>query len=288
MEDDNKNLIKKIPLYKRVWYSISKVEKYPEMAELGWKKATKYLFLMTLIFGAILSIFSLCDTSKYMEDTYNYLENNIPQCEYKDGILTSENTEKVEIYNSFIADNFGGKIIIDTKTEDENVINEYVETLNSKLGYILLKDKVIVANVNKDNLKEESTYQEFFNKYFKTNIGEFKKEDILEYVNDKKEGYDYVTYYLENALIYGLAYFLVFSIFIFIITLIVFVISKIKKKKYKIADIFSFTVYSFTLPIIINTIYTIMIYFAKFEIPFFEWILIAIASIYSVRAVYKN
>ena len=288
MENDNEKTLKKIPLHKRVWYSISKIDKYPEMAELGWGKAAKYLFLLMIIFSAAFSICTIINMKRNMEDVYNYLEKNIPQCEYKDGILTTENEEKVEIYNSFIASAFGGKIIVDTKIEDETTINGYVETLNSGLGYILLKDKVIVANVSKDNAKEEYTYNNFFNKYLDENIVEFKKQDILNYIKEKQDGYDYVTLYLESTLLYALAYFLVFSIFVFIITLIVFIISKIMKKKYKILDIFCFSVYGFTLPIIINIVYSLICYFTKFELPFFEWLLIAIALIYSIRAVCKN
>ena len=288
MEDKDKIIVKKIPLYKRVWYSISKIEKYPEMAELGWGKATKYLFLLMLIFAAVFSICTIIDMKKNSEEVYRYLEENIPQCEYNDGILTSENEEKVEIYNNFIANIFGGKIIVDTKTEDENVINEYIESLNSKLGYILTKDKVIVANANKDNIKEENTYKDFFNKYFNENIEEFKKQDILNYVKEKQDSYDFITLYLESTLLYGLAYFIFFSVIIFIITLIIFVISKIMKKKYKILDIFCFTVYGFTLPVFINIIYSLICYFTKTEIPFFEWLFICVASIYSIRAVYKN
>ena len=152
----------------------------------------------------------------------------------------------------------------------------------------MTKDKVIVANANKDNIKEENTYKDFFNKYFNENIEEFKKQDILNYVKEKQDSYDFITLYLESTLLYGLAYFIFFSVIIFIITLIIFVISKIMKKKYKILDIFCFTVYGFTLPVFINIIYSLICYFTKTEIPFFEWLFICVASIYSIRAVYKN
>ena len=125
-------------------------------------------------------------------------------------------------------------------------------------------------------------------KYFNENIEEFKKQDILNYIKEKQDTYDYITFYLESTLMYGLAYFLVFSIFVFVITLVVFIIGKIMKKKYKILDIFCFTVYGFTLPVFINIIYSLICYFARFEILFFEWLLIVIALIYSIRAVCKN
>ena len=73
MEDKDKIIVKKIPLYKRVWYSISKIEKYPEMAELGWGKATKYLFLLMLIFAAVFSICTIIDMKKNSEEVYRYL-----------------------------------------------------------------------------------------------------------------------------------------------------------------------------------------------------------------------
>ena len=279
---------KKLRVWNKIWYSITKLKKYPEMAEQGWKEAIKYLIILMIIFGAISSIFATHSTLKYVKETHNYLSENIPECEYKEGILTANNEEKIELYNDFIATNFGGKIIIDTKAEDESKINQDIEELESKTGYILLKDKIIVANFNKENPKEEYTYSDFYTKYFGTEIKEFNKQDILDYIEAKGQQRDYLAYYLEYVLVYGLAYLLVFSIIILTATVIIFIVSKIIKLRYKIAEILSYIIYAFTLPILLYIIYLIFNYFTNIGLPVMELIFVLLGIIYSVVAIYKN
>ena len=280
MENENK-----IPFYKKVGYSIGKISKYPEMINLGWKKAVKYLVILMIIFAAILSGVSTYSSYQYAQETYNYLEENIPGCEYKDGVLTTNNEEAKTLENTFLTNSFGGKIIVDTKTEDENIINEYITLLGSDIGYILRKDNIIVANLESDGNKTY-TYPEFFEKYFKTTIDSFNKQDILNAV--KVQGNRYITFYLEYLIIYAISYFIVFSIYIFIATLIIFIFAKLLKIKYKLPDIYASTIYGFTLTIILYLVYILFSYFSQIAIPYIEQVLVVIGTLYSTVAVYKE
>ena len=55
MENDNnlKNEKYNLSFLKKIWYSICKFEKYPEMAALGVKKTVIYLTEIILIFSII-------------------------------------------------------------------------------------------------------------------------------------------------------------------------------------------------------------------------------------------
>lgn len=53
---DNKKQIIHIPLHKKLWYSITKFEKYPEMAAEGVGKAFGYLTWIMIIFAIIVTI----------------------------------------------------------------------------------------------------------------------------------------------------------------------------------------------------------------------------------------
>ena len=280
MENENK-----IPFYKKVGYSIGKISKYPEMINLGWKKAVKYLVILMIIFAAILSGVSTYSSYQYAQETYNYLEENIPDCEYKDGVLTTNNEEAKTLENTFLTNSFGGKIIVDTKTEDENIINEYITSLGSDIGYILRKDNIIVVNLESDGNKTY-TYPEFFEKYFKTTIDSFNKQDILNAVQVQRNRY--ITFYLEYLIIYVIAYFIVFSIYIFIATLIIFIFAKLLKIKYKLPDIYASTIYGFTLTIILYLVYILFSYFSQIAIPYIEQVLVVIGTLYSTVAVYKE
>ena len=52
-KDTQRESFMKLNLLKKIWYSISKFEKYPEMAALGVKKAIIYFTELMLIFSAI-------------------------------------------------------------------------------------------------------------------------------------------------------------------------------------------------------------------------------------------
>lgn len=275
----------KIPFFKKVGYSIAKISKYPEMVSLGWKKAVKYLAILIIIFGIILSIISTYSSYQYAEGTYKYLEENIPDCEYKDGKLSTNNEEAKILEHTFLKNSFGGKAIIDTKTKDESIINNYINSLGEDVGYILEEDKIIVVNLEKDGNKTYS-YPEFFEKYFKTKIESFNKQDILN--NVKIEGSRYLTYFLEYLIIYAVSYFVVFSIYIFIATIIIFIFAKLLKINYKISEIFANTVYGFTLTIILYMAYMIFTVFTKITIPYAEQAVIVIGTLYSTIAVYRE
>ena len=57
MEENNYDVkINRIPLHKRFWYSITKFEKYPEMATEGVGRAFLYLGWLFFIFAIIVAL----------------------------------------------------------------------------------------------------------------------------------------------------------------------------------------------------------------------------------------
>ena len=53
MDSSEQNKTKKIGFFKKVWYSITKFERYPEMATEGVGSTFAYLAKLMLIFSAI-------------------------------------------------------------------------------------------------------------------------------------------------------------------------------------------------------------------------------------------
>ena len=70
----NKNSNKGIPQYKKVWYSITKFEKYPELAAEGIPKAFKYLLFLSLITSIIISIFITILIGKMIKNSIKIFE----------------------------------------------------------------------------------------------------------------------------------------------------------------------------------------------------------------------
>lgn len=104
MSEDNKKEVKeqnneeinilKPNFFKKVWYSITKIEKYPEMAAQGLGNAIKYIAKLVVILAIILGLGIIYKTNNLVQDGANYLQNQFPEFSYKDNEL-SVNSEDV-------------------------------------------------------------------------------------------------------------------------------------------------------------------------------------------------
>ena len=175
MDSSEQNRIKKIGFFKKVWYSITKFERYPEMATEGVGSAFAYLAKLMLIFSAILVIGMIYNLNQTLQQGMKYVDENFEEINYKDGIL------QVKPVNDKVSktESERGTMIIDTETEDSQVIQEYEKDIRSaKIGIIWLKNKVIIYN---DGVEEGYYYNDTLSQF---NISEFQKSDIMDLVNN--------------------------------------------------------------------------------------------------------
>ena len=137
-EVENKELKK--GFFKKVWYSIDKIERYAELSAEGLKSALKYLAMLILVIGVIAAASTIYKTSLVVNKISQYIDQNIPNLTY------SENTLKVENSEAIIDENEEfGKIIVDTNTDDEQQINKYVSDVkDEENAVIILKNKLIL------------------------------------------------------------------------------------------------------------------------------------------------
>ncbi len=61
MEEPKELKLEKLRFHKKVWYSITKIEKYPEMAAHGLWKALGYLSTLVLVITLVFCIGSICN-----------------------------------------------------------------------------------------------------------------------------------------------------------------------------------------------------------------------------------
>ncbi len=130
--------------FKKVWNSILKIEKYPDMAAEGIGRAFTYLCKIVAILAIVLCIGMMYQTYQILQEGIRYLQSEFPEFSYQDGVLQVSSEERLTIAeeNSYV-----GKTIIDTKTEDEKTINQYINEIEKEgEGIIVLKDKLILKN----------------------------------------------------------------------------------------------------------------------------------------------
>ena len=114
MEEEKKEEKKqtKTGFFKRVWYSITKIEKYPDMASEGLGRALGYLARITAILTVILCAGMMYKTYNIVQKGVNYIQNEFPEFRYEDGKINVEAENEIIIPED---KSILGKIIVDTK-----------------------------------------------------------------------------------------------------------------------------------------------------------------------------
>ena len=284
MED---NKIKNISFFKKVWYSITKFEKYPDMAVEGVKSSLKYLFFITAIVSLFVAINSIIQMNKLVQNLASYIENNIPDFTYADGKIEMQIDEPIVLENI----EYGGinKVILAPDAETEEQKNK-VETDNTTNGTIILfyKDQIIIKNQREDGefVRQPYTYDDFITSYTQQDIKTFNKADLVNYMRSPNMN----TYYMRYS-VTVLFYLIIMNLLLALIDTLQLAIlgwltACVAKIRMRFAAIYNMAIYSLTLPIILNIIYVVINYFTEFTISYFQIAYMAIAYIYLAAAIF--
>ena len=284
--EENKEL-KNISFFKKVWYSITKFEKYPDMAIEGFSSAIKYLFILTAIITVFSTISSLIEMHKLVENLAKYIEDNIPEFTYQDGKVNMELSEDMVIDDV----QYDGidRIVLSPNTE-EDVAKEQVITNNEIVGVTVLffKDQIILRSKNENNAinEQEYTYQDFIKGYTQEDIKQFNKTDLIDYMTGTGMN-NYYYRYTVSSFIYLLFLALVSSLLNAVqIAILGLVTALVARIKITFVAIFNMAIYALTLPTILNIIYIVINYFTTFTTNYFQVAYITIAYIYLAAAIF--
>ena len=275
-EVENKELKK--GFFKKVWYSIDKIERYAELSAEGLKSALKYLAILVMIIGVILSASTIYKTSLVVNKISQYIDQKIPNLTY------SENTLKVENSEAIIDENEEfGKIIVDTNTDDEQQINKYVSDVkDEENAVIILKNKLILKTSGVSG-SANYNYEDLFGQM---GITEFNKQQLVDYLTGSTM-FKYYSNLFLTLFIYAFAVYLINTLFyIIIISMVGFLATMILKLKIRFVAVFNMAVYSITLPTILNIIYIIVNTFYKYAISYFDVMYVMISTIYILAAIF--
>ena len=276
-KEENKEL-KGMGFFKKVKYSIFNIEKYPEMATEGIGKALSYIAKLVVALAMVLSIWTLYQTYQMINEGTNYLENQFPDFSYSDGTLTVNSEEAIVIENEQF-----GKIIVDTKTDSEETINQYLNQINEYgTGALVLKNRVVLKNITM--IGEVSyNYQESLNSM---NLTEFNKQDVVNYVQNGQINSLYFSVFI-SLFIYSFAMYFINTLwYAIIIGIVGYFTMWILKMKMRYIAVFNMAVYALTLSTILNIIYLIVNIFFNFTIEYFSIMYVTVATIYLLAAIF--
>ena len=266
--------------FKKVWYSIVKIEKYPNMAAQGLGKAISYLAKIIAILTIVVCLGMIYQTHNLIDEGVDYLQNSFPEFSYKDGTLTVESEEPITISAE---DSVAGETIIDTKTEEKGVIDDYTNKItNAGGGIIVLKDKIIVKNAVVAGTIEYS-YKDTFEPM---GITEFNKQTVIDFVHSSRIVSLYVSVFLTIFIYAFVMYFLGVLSDAILLSFFGFFTAWLAKIKMRYVAIFNMSVYALTLSIILNILYLGVNIFIPFEMEYFQVMYAAVAAIYLVAAIF--
>ena len=270
-----KDIIVKIPKYKKIWYSITKFEKYPEMATEGVGRAFSYLAWLIFMFSIILAIGIVIKFNIFAKESLNYLDKNFSEINYTNGeltIKTTENDSKISI----------GNVIINTEELTENEIKEYEnKTSLAKTEIIIVKDKVYFK------FGEQSTSITYKDILDKLKIKEFDKFTLIntltKQINSPKI---YIVYGLALVLYLFISYFVSTLIDVLMLSLFGLITTVIAKIQMRYRAVFNMSVYAITLSTILQLIYALVTLFTDFNIKYFDFMYSAISFVCLAAAIF--
>ena len=278
---------KKINFFKKVWYSITKFEKYPDMAAEGVYNAIKYLAILMIILSILLSVSSLIESKKMILDLAQYIQDNIPDFSYEDGKISMDIEEPIILEN--VQYNGIDYIIINPNLEDDNEKDNY-KNENGKIGttVYLFKNQIILENKNENNEKQtqEYTYQDFIQSYTQENITQFNKNEFIDYLRSEKMNSFYMRYTMSIVIYLILMNIIVGLLDSVELAVLGWITSITARIKMRFTAIFNMAIYSLTLSILLNCLYVIINYFTDFTIQYFSVAYITIAYVYLAASIF--
>lgn len=280
-EKQNKDIKEKpMNFFTKLWNSITKIEKYPDMAALGVPKAITYIAKLIVIWAIVICLGVMYQVSQMLAEGTRYLENEFPEFYYKDGIIDVQS--EVPIYisenNSIL-----GQTIIDTKTDDDQTINKYIRELEQTgSGVIVLKDKLIMKNGSVAGTINYNYKQILDN----VEITEFNKQDVIDYVNSPRISSLYFSIFI-TVFIYAFVIYLITTLANgLFLSVFGYLTTWIAKIRMRYAAIFNMSVYALTLSTILNMIYLAINIFIEFNMEYFQVMYVTVAAIYLVAAIF--
>ncbi len=279
-EENNTKETMKIGFFRKVWNSILKIEKYPDMAAEGLGRAIGYLCKIVAILAIVICLGTTYQTYQMLQEGIQYLENEFPDFSYKDGILDINSEERITISED---DSYVGKTIIDTKVEDEATINQYINEIEqSGDGLIVLKDRVILKNSSITGTISYN-YNEILNQM---GITEFTKQSVIDYSHSTQVISLYASIFI-TIFVYGfIMYFLTTLSNAVFLSIFGYIATWLARIKMRFVAIFNMSVYALTLSVLLNIIYIAVNMFINFNIEYFQVMYVSVAAIYLVAAIF--
>ncbi len=264
-----------IPKYKKVWLSITKFERYPEMATEGVGRALRYLMWLIFMFAFILSFCFMMKFVGLIRQGVNFLDKNFNEITYSEGVLKLDSVNK-----STTTD--WGNIIVNTEDLTEEQIKELENKKSLKdVEIIWLKECVIVKY---NEATSRLYYKEILENF---EIKNFDKVKIINFANENLNGPRiYIVFLIVGTIYFFIGYFIKTLLDVLILSLFGMITTLAAGIRIRYRAVFNMSVYAITLSTVLQFIYIIVNTFTGFNIKYFDLMYTAISFICLTAAIF--
>ena len=264
-----------IPKHKKVWYSITKFERYPEMATEGVGRAFGYLAWIMFMFSIILAIAFIIKLTGVAKKGIDFLDKNFNQLSYSEGTLT------IDTVNKSVTTDFGN-VIVNTGELSKEKQQEYENKKNySDIEIVWLKEYAII--------KLDQEVGKIYYKDILDNLGikEFDKSTIVNYLKEQMNSpKTYIIYFIALTIYLFVSYFIAVLLDILVLSLFGLITSAFARIQIRYRALFNMAVYSVTISTTLQLIYIIVKTFTGFNIKYFDLMHTAISFICLTAAIF--
>ena len=271
---DKEKKKKFIPLHKKFWYSITKFERYPEMASEGVGRAFGYLAWLIFMFALIFAIGLIIKTREIAIDGIEYLDTNFSEINYEGGNLSVSNIEGSSEIDY-------GRVKINTNELTSEQANAYKNSPTAGTQFIWLSDKAIAKNGENSF---EIYYRDVLDGF---GLKQFNKAELINFLNKKINSPEiYISYGIAMIIYTFLAYFISTLIDILILSFFGWITTIIAKLQMRYRAVFNMSVHSVTISVVLQLIYMYIKLFTDFTIKYFDLMYTTISFICLAAAIF--
>ena len=265
----------KIPKHKKFWYSITKFERYPEMATEGVGRAFGYLTWLIFTFSIIFAIALVIKFTGLAKEGIRFLDKNFNEISYSEGTITIDTVNKS-------ATTDWGNVIVNTEELSKEKLEEYEKKKSyTDIEIIWLKEYVILK-YNNETMKIE--YKDVLDNF---GVKEFDKSVIMNFLNEKLNSpKTYITYFVVISIYLFIAYFITTLLDIIMLSLFGLITTAFAGIQIRYRALFNMAVYSITISTVLKLIYVIVKTFTGFNIKHFDLMHTAISFICLTAAIF--
>ena len=264
-----------IPKHKKLWYSITKFERYPEMATEGVWRAFRYLIWFMFMFAIILSVCFMIKFVGITRQGVDFLDKNFNEITYSEGILNLDLVNKS-------ATTEWGNVIVNTEELTEEQIKELENKKSLKDVEIIWLKECVIVKYNEGTARVY--YKDIFDNF---EIKSFDKAKIINFVNEQLNGPNiYIVFLIIGTIYLFIGYFIKTLLDVLILSLFGMITTLVAGIRIRYRAVFNMSVYSITLSTILQLIYIIVNTFTGFNVKYFDLMYTAISFICLTAAIF--